>query len=228
MRLRRRRTPAAAAYARARLPAGRGDWREARWAVVDLETTGLDAAVDEIISFAVVPVDGGRIRAGDALYRVVRPARPPGAESVTIHGIRPADLEDAEPIDAQVDELLAALSGRLLVAHAAFVERAFLTPVLRRSGVRLRGDVADTQELGRAWLREQEGAAPDRVALSTLAGRLGLPVHRPHHALGDALTTAQVFLALATHLQHESGVLSVRTLFAAQRGGRALSVHQPR
>jgi|GEM_PF-5522276 len=27
---------------------------------------------------------------------------------------------------------------------------------------------------------------------------LGLPVHRPHHSLGDALATAQVFIALAT------------------------------
>jgi DNA polymerase III epsilon subunit-like protein len=30
---------------------------------------------------------------------------------------------------------------------------------------------------------------------------LGLPVHRPHHADGDALTTAQAFIALATHLE---------------------------
>jgi DNA polymerase III epsilon subunit-like protein len=36
--------------------------------------------------------------------------------------------------------------------------------------------------------------------LSGLARSLGLPVHRPHHADGDALTTAQVFIALATHL----------------------------
>ena len=28
-----------------------------------------------------------------------------------------------------------------------------------------------------------------------------MPVHRPHTADGDALTTAQVFLALATHLE---------------------------
>jgi hypothetical protein len=29
---------------------------------------------------------------------------------------------------------------------------------------------------------------------------LGLPVHRPHHADGDALTAAQAFIVLATHL----------------------------
>ena len=34
-----------------------------------------------------------------------------------------------------------------------------------------------------------------------MARDLGLPVHRPHHADGDALTTAQAFIALATHLE---------------------------
>lgn len=38
------------------------------------------------------------------------------------------------------------------------------------------------------------------IGLSDLARSLGLPVHRPHHADCDALTTAQVFIALATHL----------------------------
>ena len=38
------------------------------------------------------------------------------------------------------------------------------------------------------------------VPLSDAARDLGLPVHRPHHADGDALTTAQLFLALATRL----------------------------
>ena len=37
--------------------------------------------------------------------------------------------------------------------------------------------------------------------LSDLARVAGLPVHRPHHADGDALTTAQAFIALATHLE---------------------------
>jgi hypothetical protein len=30
---------------------------------------------------------------------------------------------------------------------------------------------------------------------------LGLPVHREHHGLKDALTIARVFIAVATHLE---------------------------
>lgn len=217
-RLRRPGSPAAVAYARSRMPARGSGWRQARWAVVDLETTGLDPSEHEIVSFAVVPVEGGRILAGDSLYRVVRPARPPTADSIRVHGIRPADLEHAPPMEAVADELLGALSGRLLVAHAAFVEHSFLEPVLRARGLRIRGQIVDTQLLARAWIRELTGERLPRISLDALARRLGLPVERQHHALGDALTTAQAFLALATHLEH-AGRLSVRALLAAQAGG---------
>jgi DNA polymerase-3 subunit epsilon len=205
------------AYAAAPLPRGRSDWREAAWAVVDLETTGLDPARDEVIAFAVVPVDGAAIRPGAAAHGLVRPARMPEAGSIRIHGIRPADLAHAPSPQVARDALLEALTGRLLVAHAAQVERGFLAPLLDGAGVTLRGPVADTRELGRAWLAEtRPGTVAPRLALDELARRLGLPVHRPHHALGDALTTAQVFLALATRLQHR-GRLSVRSLIAAQQ-----------
>ena len=40
-------------------------------------------------------------------------------------------------------------------------------------------------------------------ALEFLARSLNLPVYTPHHALGDAMTTAAVFLALATRIENE-------------------------
>ncbi len=211
-------TPAAAAYADAPLPGARDDWRSARWAVVDLETTGLDPASHEIIAIAIVPIDGGHARPGSAFYSLVRPARPPAAESIRIHGIRPADVEAAPALQEILDDVLEALTGRLLVAHAAFVERGFLEPALATRGVRLRGQVTDTRQLGRVWLADRDPSTKAPLPeLGALAELLGLPVHREHHALGDALTTAQVFLALATHLEHRGG-LSVKTLGVLQKG----------
>ena len=58
----------------------------------------------------------------------------------------------------------------------------------------------DTSVLGLVWLHERDGGGPRRVSLGELTRALGLPSHHPHDAIGDALTTAQVFLALATHL----------------------------
>jgi DNA polymerase-3 subunit epsilon len=193
-------SPEAAAYARAGVGRRRTPWRPARYSVVDLEQSGLDPRRDEIISFAAIPIESGRVIAGGALYGLCRPTRPLGKESVLIHGIRTVDLDDAPPLDTAILPLIAAMTGRVLVAHAAWVEQSFLTPVLHSQGVRLRRPVLDTQELAQLLALERRDPVTG-FHLTDLAGHLGLPVHRPHHALGDALTTAQVFLALATHLE---------------------------
>lgn len=214
MRLPLRTAPTSAeadAYARAPKPSKRTPWRQVSYCVVDLELTGLDPAVDEIISFGAVPVTDGRVRAQDAVYGLVRPARPPREDTVVVHGIRPLDLVDAPPLPEAILPLLAAMTGRVLVVHAAEVERAFLGPALRAAGVRLHEPVLDTRVLGRMWLHERDGQAPRWLSLAALTVALGLPSHRPHHALGDALTTAQAFIALATHLNrvHEQTVKSL-------------------
>ena len=172
-------TPAAAAYADAPLPAGREDWRAARWAVVDLETTGLNLRRDEIISGAGGPVDGGPAQPGRGVYSPGRPAPAPAAGAGQVHGIRPADLETAPALEEVLDRVLEAMAGRLLVAHAAFVERGFLEPALATRGVRLRGPLADTRELGRVWLADRDPGTRAAPARARRAGRAARPARAP-------------------------------------------------
>jgi len=201
---------------------GRTAWRHAGYSVVDLELSGLDPRSDEIISFAAVPIDSGRVIAGDTLYGLCRPTRPLEKESVLIHGIRTVDLDEAPPLDTAILPLIAAMTGRVLVAHAAWVEQSFLSPVLQRHGVRLRRPVLDTLELGRLLALER-GDPAGALTLGELAEHLGLPSHRPHHALGDALTTAQLFIALVTHLE-EFAPETLRSLARARERVRERSM----
>jgi len=188
---------------------------------VDLELSGLDPLTDEIISFAAVPIDAGRVVTGDALYGLCRPTRPLPEQSILIHGLRTVDLDEAPALDEAIQPLLAAMAGRVLVAHVAWVERSFLERAFQRQGIRLREPVLDTHELGRLLAIARHGpSAPS--TLSDLAQSLALPVHRPHHALGDALTTAQVFLALATHLE-EFGAETVKSLARANQRVRRVA-----
>jgi DNA polymerase-3 subunit epsilon len=175
-------------------------WREADFCVVDVETTGLDADRDEILSVATVPISAGRIWLRGARYRVVHPARLPEAETIVIHGLRSDDLADAPPLDMVIGEVIDAITGRALVAHVASIEKGFLSRALERAGVRLRNPIIDTAELAAELFSLRHRSLGHPVGLSALADELALPVHRPHSADGDALTTAQVFLALATRL----------------------------
>ncbi len=195
----RRRSAAARAYRTAKPPAAETPWRRARYAVVDLELTGLDPRHDEIVSFASVPIEDGRVTVSGIRAATVRPATMPSGETIRIHGLRPMDLAEAPTLPEVMDVILEALAGRTIIAHVAWVERGFLGEALRSAGVRLAEPVLDTALLARHVI----GPGRDRnreMTLSDAARRLGLPVHRPHVAEGDALTTAQLFLALASRL----------------------------
>src|SRR4051794_38468834 len=191
----------AARVNRAARPGGRGPpGPAARSAVVYLETTGLDSRHDEIISFASFPIEDGRIVVGKATAATVRPDVMPSAETIRIHGLRAADLEDAPPLGEALDRILEALAGRILVAHAAWVERGFLAAALKTVGLKLADPLLDTAALASQVLGDggrDEGVA---IPLGQAAEAVGPPVHSPHIAAGDALTTAQLFLALATRL----------------------------
>jgi DNA polymerase III epsilon subunit-like protein len=82
---------------------------------------------------------------------------------------------------------------------------------------------ADTEVLGRVWLKGQANDTPRGVRLGRLAELLGQRPEAAHHALGDALTTAQAFVALATHLDREHPQTVGSLLRASERqagGGR--------
>jgi DNA polymerase-3 subunit epsilon len=181
-------------------PDKRTPWREAEFCVLDVETTGLDLARDDIVSYGAALVVGGRIPCGRVVYREVRPERPVSVGALTVHGLRTADLAGAPSIGDLLDELVDLLTGRILVAHAVWVERAFLDRALHPRRHRLGRAVVDTAALLRAC-RLVEPTKRVEPNLESAVRGLGLPVHSPHHALGDAFTTAQLFLALATRLE---------------------------
>lgn len=203
-------------YLTAELPEPGTSWRQTDFTVIDFETTGLDPARDEIISFATISVRDGRVSLGDARYELVRPKQMPGWDTIRIHGLRETDLEDAPPLSEQIPKLLVSLTGRVLVAHVAAVERSFLEAALRPNGLELRNPIVDTAALSAELNRRRRKPPPksDPIGLDDMARSLGLPVHRRHTADGDTLTTAQAFIALASHLD-EFRPQTVETLLGA-------------
>lgn len=220
-----RRSAAAAAYESAPLPSMGTAWREAPLCALDFELTGLDLERDEIISFGAVPVDGGIVRLAGSVSGLVRPEREIGEASIRVHTIRAIDLERAPQLADAIGPLLALLAGRALIVHTAAVERTHLGRALRLLGTRMRGAVIDTDVLGRLWLYGRDGRLRRHLSLSELAGALGLPADRPHDALSDALTTAQVFIALASHLEAEHHE-TIGTLANAGRRLESIRVFQ--
>ena len=195
---------------------GRQSWRAARFIAIDVETTGLDPQADEVISYAGIPIAGARIITGESVHGLVRPTSASTGASSAIHGLRDRDLAGAPTAPEAVQPLAALMRGRIPVVHAQWVERTFL----RKAGCPLPRRIVDTALLWRLLSIERGRGDPGTCSLTTIASGLGLPAHRPHTAEGDTLTAAQVFLAMATHLEAR-GHGSVRALTNARRGVRA-------
>lgn len=186
-------------------------WRDAEYCVVDVEATGLDLRRDRLVAFGSVLIKSGRLQWRSRLSLEIRPARAISVRAMTIHGLRHQDLEEAPSLEQTAEIIVSQLDGRLLVAHAAWIERAFLRHPVRAMGRRWKPAVIDTAALLRATGLAPSGTGhePD---IEEAAERLGLCVHSPHQALGDAVTTAEVFLAMATRLERERPTLTARQL----------------
>jgi DNA polymerase-3 subunit epsilon len=179
----------------------RASWRDAGFIALDFETTGLDPARDDVISFGLVPIDHGRIELSAARYREVAPRVEPRHSSIRVHHLRTQDLASAPPMSEVVDGFRGALAGRVILAWAAGVEIAFLRRIFGGREWRWRTRTIDVRTLIMALERGAGGEIPKEpghYALEAAARRYGVPVEQTHHALDDAFMTAELFLVAAT------------------------------
>lgn len=186
-------------------------WTKVPFASLDFEATGLDFSKDTIISFGVVPVTEGRIDVGGAVYQLVDPVDVPlDRRAIGVHMLRPIDLVDAPSLDAARAALRSALGRRFLITWFAEVEAAFLDKIFGGGRKRWMRRGVDVRRL----VASLEGDRHGPLTLAACAERYKIPVANPHHALDDALVTAQLFLVTAAKLT-ERGMRSVADLAEA-------------
>lgn len=171
---------------------------------LDFETTGLDPHRHSIVSIGVVPFTLARIHFSQRRHWLLNPRFDLQDRSVTLHHITHSDLANAPDLGIVLDEVLDALAGRLPVVHYHNIERAFLDSALRyRLDEGLLFPMIDTMALEARVYRQSRmarfkrwlGGKPVSIRLHDSRLRYGLPAYQPHHAIVDALATAELFQA---------------------------------
>ncbi|MDX2379408.1 MAG: 3'-5' exonuclease [Acidimicrobiia bacterium] len=179
-----------------------------RFAVVDLETSGLSSRRHRILQLAMVTVeaDGTRLDSWETLVKLRWPWQRVGPTQV--HGLRRGDLRGAPPLDEVLDEFSERLDGALFTAHNAEFDSEFLLRAARRrQGLDLDATLAPRL----CTLRMSRRLDPERERshrLGDVCDRYGVEISRPHDALADATATAEVLPhLLAAHDISEPGQL---------------------
>ncbi|GAA2081374.1 DEDDh family exonuclease [Streptomyces albiaxialis] len=156
-----------------------------RYAVVDVETTGL-ARDDRIVSAAVYRLDAhGDVE--DHWYTPVNPRRDPGP--TWIHGLTADVLADAPLFEDIAEEFAEHLADRVLVAHNAIFDWSMIA----REFARARRTAPVRQRLCTIALSKELALPLPNHKLESLAAHYGVVQQRAHHALDDARVLAEAF-----------------------------------
>ncbi|MEO5616513.1 MAG: 3'-5' exonuclease [Candidatus Eisenbacteria bacterium] len=178
---------------------------------LDTETTGMSPAQGHVVvEVARVALVDGVI--GETWSTLVKPGRAIPPDASAVHGITDTMVADAPAPGDAGRALSAGCGGAPLVLHNATFDMPFLHAMMRGAGiVPLWNPVIDTLGLARGLF------GTGNNSLGALAARHALPREAAHRALGDALTTARLFLLLAERWEREKGVTSLAELAAVSQ-----------
>ena len=159
--------------------------------VVDVETTGTNPEMADLVEIAAVRIKGGKV--ADRWSTFVNPGRPIFGNQM--HGITDKDVKGApSPVEA-ARKALDFVGDATIVGHSVGFDIAFLEAALG-DGTRIeKGRYLDTLTLTR-------DGYPDlpSYTLGELSKFFGIPLQQAHRALPDAEATAELVVTIAGEL----------------------------
>ena len=188
---------------------------ECAFAVVDVETTGMRASgSDRVTEIAIVVLHGSRREV--VFESLVNPGRPIPRAICAITNITDEMVRHAPTFADVADQVMAALAGRVFVAHNARFDWGFLCAEVRRArDLALDGPRLCTVRLARRLVTEVRSCG-----LDNLSHHFGFENMARHRAAGDALVTAELLGHLLDRAR-ERGLRTLQELDALQSATRA-------
>lgn len=158
---------------------------ELPYAVIDIETTGLDPTTDRIVEITVI-----RLKADGTTQRtfstILQSDQGPGPTH--LHGLSDADLAGAPRFDEIAGDLARMIDGAIIVAHNVMFDAAMLTTEFARAGA----VPDDLLTLCTLQLAQRYAASPRSLRLADCLSAEGLHMHDAHTAEADAQAAAQL------------------------------------
>lgn len=160
--------------------------------VFDLETTGGNHDVDQIIEIGLVRIEKQKIVAEKHL--MVKPEIEIPIFIQRLTSISPSDMKDAKKIEEVIDDILEFMGDSILVAHNVSFDVPFFNSVLRRLGK------PQLQNKSLCTVLMTKYLIPDLLNsnLNYMSKIFGIDHAKAHRALDDTKATAELLL---TYLQ---------------------------
>ncbi len=180
--------------------------------VIDVETTGTDPKMSDLVEVAAVKIKGTKVV--DRWSTFVNPGR--SIVGNQMHGITDKDVQGAPSPKEAVEKLFAFIGDALVVGHNVGFDIGFIEAAMG-DGFRVRPEsYLDTLVIARDGYPGAES-----YKLGDLARFFGVELSQSHRALPDAEATAELLLWFANDLPGRITTLreSIGNAVRAQRSG---------
>ncbi len=167
-------------------------------AITDIETTGLDSAVHEIIELAVLIVDQKTLRVRSQYHVRIKPThlRTAAKRALEVAGYNPAAWRTAVDLETALTIYAQKAAGAIFVSYNVFLAYSFLDTGFKAFGVEDLTDYHRLDIFSLAWSR----LGPGPANLDSICRRLDIvPEPLPHRAMDGALKQLEVLRALLYH-----------------------------
>jgi DNA polymerase-3 subunit epsilon len=170
-----------------------------RYVVVDVESSGLNIKKDRLIAIGAVAVTNGNVQLNDSLEIVLQQTLVSEKENILIHGIGgTAQREGVPPVEALLTFLDFLGKDPLIAFNVAFDESMIKRAMKTFLGFNFRHAWADLAFVAPALYPQ---LARRRRTLDDWMGHFRISNYARHNALADALSTAELLLALRQSLE---------------------------
>ena len=175
----------------------------------DSETTGLDTSSARMIQLGAVRIVHGQVEEARNFQQMINPGVPIPAESQAIHGISDGDVAAAASFGEVVSAFDDWRQDSVLIGYATGFDLAMLKREKEIAGL----EWSVPRCLDVRFLVNLLGPNLPDFSLDTIAGWIGVETRNRHSALGDAIATAEIFVALIPRLRERG----IRTLAEVER-----------
>lgn len=160
-----------------------------KFAVIDVETTGLNPLTDRIIEIGIVFIeDGSEV---SRYSQLIHPGRRLPSTISSLTGITANMIEESplfEEVASQISEMT---TGYILVGHNVHFDYSFVKNEMRKSGLSFSRKTICTAELSRLFFPSKKSHS-----LKSLCRNFAITNTQPHRALPDAAATALAFMEM--------------------------------
>lgn len=174
------------------------DFRKRKLVFIDLETTGLDPEIHEIVEVACLVVDGETFNIISEYEAKVKPQHLEVAypEALRIIGYSEKEWRDARPASQVLKEVAKLAPGGMITGWNVSFDWWFLQKGFKRFGIKSKFDYHKIDVMSIAYAMLYPRREIKEWGLHDIAPFLGLRIVKEHRAMADIRLTHEIFKKL--------------------------------